>query len=188
LHLDNSSAASTSPGDIVKIDLPKPGPPFPNMQVCKDTQLPKLNRDSTEHYQQCYYANELPVEDLDKIQKELGMAGQIAARQGLRRQDNIPHNDSPPQSEAELHQLWGKCAPMENVEFTDKDGHVTTRNDTHRKCLAEDCTFLSYCEIRYQKGIEHIPPTKLFSHSTCSRFCQLALSCHIRLLPTKRSS
>ena len=179
LHLDISSAASSAPEDIVKIDLPVPGPPFPKMQVCKDTQLRKLNRDSTEHFQQCYYVDELPVEDLDKIQKELGMAGQKAARQGLRRQNNLPHSDSPPHSEAELHQLWEKCAPMEDVEFTDKDGQMTTRNDTHRKCLAKDCTFLSYCEIRYQEGSGQSPQTKLFSHSCCSRFCQLALSCEV---------
>jgi hypothetical protein len=99
LHLDKSRAASLSPGGIVKIDLPQPGPPFPNMQVCKETQLPKLNQDSTEHFQQCYYASELSAEDLDKIQNELGMAGQIAARKSLHKQDNMPHNDSPPQSE-----------------------------------------------------------------------------------------
>ena len=80
LHLDKSSAAPASAEGIVKKELPRPGPPFPNMRVCRDAQLPKLNPDSTVHFQQCYYTSELPVGDLDNIQKYLGMSGQITAR------------------------------------------------------------------------------------------------------------
>jgi hypothetical protein len=38
---------------------------------------------------------------------------------------------------------------MDDTQYTDGDGHVTVRNDTHRKCLAENCTFLAYCEISF---------------------------------------
>jgi hypothetical protein len=146
LRIDKSIAAPVAARGIVKIDLPLPGPPFPNMRVCKDEQLPKLNLDSTVYFQQCCYSRELPVADLKKIEKDLGMSGQITARQNLCRQDQLPHIEGPPQSATEQNQLWEKCVPVDDIQYTDDEGHVTVRNDTHRKCLAENCAFLSYCE------------------------------------------
>ena len=47
------------------------------MQGCKDLGLPKLNADSSEHYQQYYYDEELLLDKLEKLQGKTGMAGQL---------------------------------------------------------------------------------------------------------------
>jgi hypothetical protein len=73
------------------------------MRVCKDLQLPKMSPDSTVHFQQCYYAEELPIAQLEKIQGDIGMAGQITARLKHCEHNHMPHSDGPPRSAAEQH-------------------------------------------------------------------------------------
>jgi hypothetical protein len=80
--------------------------------------------------------------------------------------------------------LWEKCIPVDDIQYTDDEGHVTIRNNTHRKCLAENCASLSYCEIIHTKeqkvgNRSHMAPAALRSHATCSRFYQLALSSQV---------
>jgi hypothetical protein len=46
-----------------------------------DIMMPKLNADSFEHYQYVIIqTEELPLEKLEQLQSEIGMAGQITAR------------------------------------------------------------------------------------------------------------
>ena len=169
----------TAPGvKIIKQDLPKPGPPFEHMKVCRDPRLPRLNRDSCEHFQKCYLTEDLPMAELDKIQKDIGMAGQLAARRNLSKQNIMPHAGVA-RSASEQQQIWDQCAPMNDIEYTDDFGHVSLRNDTHRKCLAKNCEFLSYCEIRSAKEGRDKKTDIMLSSATCSRFCQLCLSTEI---------
>ena len=47
------------------------------MQGYKDLGLPKVKADSSEHYQQCYYDEELLLDKLEKLQGKTCMAGQL---------------------------------------------------------------------------------------------------------------
>ena len=169
-HMNVRPAAAAEPFIIMGDDLPIAGPPFAQMQTCKDMSLPKLNSESSEHFQECYYANDLPIVSLETLAKEIGMDAQVTARLEAGQKELLPHNDGPPRTRMEEKELWMKCIPLDNVEHIKNDGTVYITNDTHRKCLADNCEFLSYCKIQYEAE-----KTTLCSYSSCSRFCQLAM-------------
>ena len=177
-HLHEKRTRTAPDVKIIKQDLPKPGPPFNHMKLCRDPRLPILNSDSSEHFQNCYFTEDLPIAELEKIQTDIGMSGQLAARQNLSEQNIMPHAGVA-RSASEQQQIYDQCAPMSDIEYTDKFGHVSLRNDTHRKCLAKNCEFLSYCEIRSAKEGRDKKTDIMLSSATCSRFCQLCLSTEI---------
>jgi hypothetical protein len=53
------------------------------------------------------------------------------------------------------------------------------RNDTHRKCLAKNCAFLTYCEIRTAEEGKNRDADIMLSAATCSRFCQRCLASEV---------
>ena len=151
-------------------DLPIEGPPFSGMPVSSNEDLPMLNAQSTEHFQKCYESDDLPHEQLESMHSQLGMEGQMKVRLAAADAYQQPLLNAPPHSRTELQQHLNSGAPKDDVRQIAADGTVSITNDSFRICATDDCSFLSYCQLSQKNGSK-----VLLSHSSCSRYCQIAL-------------